>query len=168
MTKPEMIEEEFTELAYNIGALFLNFGGFEHTLNLALAAALELTPLQERTLLRGMMARAKVELLNSFSKRHFSEAAHENVKKLTGPSLELIDYRNDIAHGFSALGDDGKMHLITFRGKDRFYGKAEPISVTQLERYIQGAEDLGVQFQRLADALIAERETRVQNSPPPS
>lgn len=149
--------EHLEEVAYNVGALFMNFGGFEHSLSLAIASALRLTPRQERTLVRGMMARAKVELLEGHAKAFWDKAAHAKLLALGKRARALIEYRNDLAHGFTAPDDKGFMHLVTFRGKHRIEGKASPILLEELERNVAEAETLAHALDSMVRALEKSR-----------
>jgi hypothetical protein len=159
-------KENLEELAYEIGALFVNFGGFEHVLNLALAAALQLTVLQERSLVRGMMARQKIELLNSFAKRHWAQEAKEKLKVLVKDALELADFRNGIAHGMVTNDGEDHMTLITFRGEHRFDGNIHPLHAEEVAKYSQMAVRLAYEFQGLVDALDRATEQLRAGKPP--
>lgn len=120
-------EEETREIASNIGALFLNFGLLEHFISLAVAATFGLSELQERTFVRGLFARSKIQLLLSYSKQQWNQRYQEIMKGLADKVLKIIDYRNDIAHGVILHNKDGQRALLTFRAGHRFEGRATPL-----------------------------------------
>lgn len=151
--------EHLEEVAYNVGALFMNFGGFEHSLTLAIASAMNLSPRQERSLVRGMMVRAKVELLEGHAKAFWDKAAYAKLLVLGKRARALIEYRNDLAHGFTAPDDDGVMNLVTFRGKHRLDGKASPILREELERNVAEAETLAQALNSMVRALEKSRNS---------
>jgi hypothetical protein len=158
-------EAESKELAYNLGALFLNFGTLEHSLSRAVAAAMGLTEMQERTFVRGMFARGKVELLNAYAKKHWNDHYQKVIGKLAKQSLILIDYRNDFAHGTIMHDAEGKWSVITFRGNDRFSGKAEPVSLPLLAQRLTEAMNYAEAFERLAFDTEAGKTLRPVGTP---
>lgn len=159
-------DEEAAELAYQIGALFMNYSAFEHTLNLAVAATFRLSRTQSNALVRGMYPRQKIDLLLAFANKHWMPPAKDQLKKLAADALALTDYRNEIAHGFIGHDESGQFHTITFRGAHRFDGIAKPLTVAEVSERVGAAMQLGMNFQTLADAL--ERGTAQRKpSPPP-
>jgi hypothetical protein len=142
-------------LAYEIGALFLNFGLFEDMLNGALGAALGLTDEQQRSLLRGMMARPKIELLESYAKAHFSKETTDKLAPVAADARRLADFRDQIAHGTIVTDADGTFHLATLRGEERFAGKAEPIVPQKVGEHVMLALQLGQSLETLARAVRA-------------
>jgi len=70
----------------------------------------------------------------------------------------LIDFRNDIAHGFTAQDKDGKIHLLTFRGANRLSAKILPLVGKDVSQHGEAAERLAYQFQALVDVLDAEHQ----------
>jgi hypothetical protein len=159
--------EEADALAYEIGALFMNFSGFEHTLNQAVAATLGLNQTQSNALVRGMFPRAKIELLSTYAKKHWTKEAQEKLKLLTVDALALTDYRNDIAHGFIGHGTDGKFATITFRGAHRFQGNAQSLPSAEVGERVALAMHLSLNFQKLADVLTAKSEQQKAAQPQP-
>jgi hypothetical protein len=169
MSQPDAPKEPHPEvkeaLARQIGALFLNFSGFEHTLNIALAAALGLSDFQERTLLRGMMTRPKLDLLESFAKKHWTDNAYADTKTVAKQARALTDFRNSIAHGMIVHDKEGEFQLITFRGENRFHGKIEPISPAIVGPHIDAAMRIAEIFQKLSDKLREEMRQRRDAQP---
>lgn len=154
--------EEGQKLAHDIGALFLNFGVLEHTLSLAISAALKLTEEQERPLVRGMFANAKIKLLNSYAKLHWNTEYQAVMKQLFNDLNDAIEYRNDFAHGHIFHDANGAFTLITFRGGHRFAGSAEPINYLRLASAVDELPRLCGRVQQLADDVTAGKA-----EPPP-
>ena len=157
-------------LARQVGALFLNFSGFHHALDAAVAASLGLSGFQAQVVLRGMQARPKLELLESFAKMHWTDEAYADTKKVGKEAKKLVDFRNALAHGSIGYDANGHFQLITFRGNDRFDGKVEPLSPEIVAPYIDLAERLAGVLGKLAgkvtEELRQEREQRPRERPP--
>ena len=141
------------QLAHDLGALFLNFGVLEHTLSRAVAAATGLSQTQEGIFVRGMFARAKVQLLQSYAKKHWKEKRRRELDTLAKKVLELVDYRNGFAHGTILHDLNGVWNLISFSGGDRFSGRAEPIDLELLRQRLNEAMDYAEAFDQLARHL---------------
>ncbi|SDB31546.1 hypothetical protein [Bauldia litoralis] len=150
-------------MAHQVGALFLNFSGFDLALNTAVAAALALSGFQAQVVLSGMQARSKLELLDAFAKKHWTKEAYADTLKLTNEAGRLVAFRNDLAHGVIGTNKDGNFEVVTFRGKHRFDGKATPLSPEIIAPYIDLAESLARVLWRLADKVTEElRQEREQ------
>lgn len=159
--------EESTKLAHDLGALFLNFGVLDHTLSRAVAAALSLTEFQENTLIRGMYPRAKLELLCAHAKKHWNDKSQKALAKVAKDVFDLIDYRNDFAHGVILHDKQGKWNVISFRGADRFYGKAEPIDLKVLAKRLADAHDYAEVFEQWSLDMAAGKHLRPAVPPKP-
>ena len=155
-------ESELSHTARAIGALFLNFSALEHTISLAVAAMLELTPKQEKPLVRGMMSRAKLDMLDAFAKAHWSKEDRQTLKDITDAARAVTDYRNDFAHGIISHDENGKWGVVCYRGQHRFVGIVKPFTPAELLLQSGEAERLALQFQALADAI----DQREPTSPP--
>jgi hypothetical protein len=149
----DAVQKSFDDLAYAIGLLFINVGGFEHILNLTVAAALGLNHLQERALLRGMQSRSKIEILELIGKKAFVDEAKDKLKVLTNEARTIADFRNDIAHGLLTYDQHGAHHVITFKGDNRFEGKAKELKSATVSEYAVRAIELAGQFQALLNLL---------------
>ena len=158
-------DREAHDLAYEIGALFINFSAFEHSLNLAVAVTYGLTDIQANALIRGLFPRQKIELLLAYAKKHWKDPAITLLKTLTTDAFALTDYRNEIAHGFIGHDSSGIFHTITFRGANRFDGNAKPLTAADVGEHVMMAIDLSVKFQNLADAVTEESAKHPPSQP---
>ena len=152
-------EEELGRMARAIGALFLNFSGLEHTLTLAVAATMKLTEDQERPLVRGMLARAKLDILTAYAKAHWNKEEKAKLASIVKPALKLVEYRNDIAHGLIVHDAEARFAIISFRGEHRFKGVEKPFTAEETLHQSLEAERLAHEFQRLADYLTGHLPT---------
>ena len=159
--------DESTKLAHDLGALFLNFGVLDHTLSRAVAAALGLTELQENTLVRGMYPRQKLELLSAHAKKHWNDKSQKELAKVSKDVFALIDYRNDFAHGVILHDKHGKWNVISFRGADRFHGKAEPIDLKLLATRLSDAIIYAEVFEKWSLDMAAGKHLRPAAPPKP-
>ncbi len=152
-------EQEISHTARAIGGLFLNFSALEHTMSLAVAAILKLSPEQEKPLVRGMMARAKIDMLASYASAHWNKADCETLEAILKPTRKLAEYRNDFAHGLIVHDGKGNWAVISHRGKHRFVGLEKPFTVTELLLRGGEAERLSIEFQALAEAIFEQEST---------
>lgn len=141
------------KLAHDLGALFVNFGSLEHTLSLAVAAAMKLTDDQERAIVRGMFASGKSSFLNGCAKRRWNKEYQAVMSQLFKDIDDVIEYRNAFAHGHIMHDANGVYQLISFRGQDRFGGRVETINLIQLASVADEIPRLCVRLERLADDL---------------
>jgi hypothetical protein len=142
-------------LAHHLGALFVNFGALEHTLSLAVAAAMKLTDDQERAIVRGMFASGKIIFLNGCAKKRWNKEYQTIMAQLSKDIDAVVEYRNDFAHGHVMHDDNGVYQLISFRGQDRFGGRVETINLIQLGSVTDEIPRLCVRLERLADDLMS-------------
>jgi hypothetical protein len=157
-------------IARAIGALFLNFSGLEHTLSLAVAATLGLTEAQERPLIRGMMARAKLDLLSAYAKAHWTDEDCATLAAITKPARTLTEYRNDFAHGVIVHDNNAKWSIISYRGEHRFNGIEKPFTGLEILNRSEEIRQLALEFQKLADAARGYKpkaKPKRSGSPPP-
>jgi hypothetical protein len=157
-------QEEHDVLAHNLGALFVNFGILEQALSVTVGALFGLNVLQENTFVRGMFARSKVQLLQSFGKKHWSKDVQEKLAPLFSDALALIDYRNDFAHGTILHDEDGKWGIISFRGANRFAGNAELIDLNKLGEKSDSLQAVSRAFYSLAESAAAQQRAAPQQS----
>lgn len=154
-------------LADGIGSLIINFALFNAHLNGALSALLRLNLQQARGLVVPMMPRAKLEMVQSYTKLHWSQKDAREVKHICKLGLDLTDYRNNIAHGDMILSDpDGEVHLAIYKGASRFSPKLVPIPAAEVAHNAMHAMHLAREFRALG-LCIAQGETFEARRPPP-
>jgi hypothetical protein len=150
-------------LADAIGSLFMNFAVFDNYLNVVISVQLDLSKTQWRALVVPLNPRQKVEMITWFAKKHWPSKEVEELKELCKRSRELIEYRNDIAHGHIVVSDDEQgLDLVTFGGAHRFDPHRVPFDTETVAHAAMNALHLAKEMR-----VLAAKATKLRDDPPP-
>ncbi len=151
-------------LADAIGSLIMNFGVFDNYLNVVISAQLDLNKTQWRALVVPLHPRQKIEMITWYAKKHWPANDVEELKELCKRARQLIDYRNDIAHGHMVVSDDEQgIDLVTFGGSHRFDPHRVPFETQDVAQAAMNALHLAQEMRRLAGKAL-----KLRGDQPPS